>query len=45
MKKKWEKMVTEKSKTNKKKKNGIFTLKEGYLDLSTPFIMPIEPYV
>lgn len=44
MKKKWEKMVTEKSKTNKKK-NGIFTLKEGYLDLSTPFIMPIEPYV
>lgn len=44
MEKNEKKRVTEKNKRNKKK-NGIFTLKEGYLDLSTPFIMPIEPYI
>lgn len=43
MEKNEKKRVTEKNKRNKK--NGIFTLKEGYLDLSTPFIMPIEPYI
>lgn len=42
MEKKWEKEGNWKKQT---KKNGIFTLKEGYLDLSTPFIMPIEPYI
>lgn len=44
MEKKWEKEGNWK-KQKKQKKNGIFTLKGGYLDLSTPFIMPIEPYI
>lgn len=37
-KKKWEK---DNWKKTNKKRNGIFTLKEGYLDSSTPFITPL----